>query len=1009
LAALALPALLALPARAQVSPDSIRVLYQRARAERAEPLVLDALAQPFARTRADSLRRAQWLDLLAEAQWRLVRRTAAADSIAELAVELRQRLHGELSEPVARDLATQARIWRYTRSPDSSAAGLGRAIALLQRVSPGARTVLADMLVSQGNTLREVGAFDAAVASLEHAVALRREALGAADRDVARGLINLGLAYSAAGQPQRRIIAEREACDIFEHTVPLDSLGLYITCRNLTGDLFGFREGFAAGPYVARCLELGPLLRAPGSQGIADDEENAGIYQLRTGDPRSARLHFDRALGMYRVPGAKLQPDSEARCWLNRSMLEAGDGRLDSALACVRRACDAFEALCLANPSPGSTAAYAAAVERMGQVLALAGRFPESERAFAHGAALYVTCLGSQHPDVAYALSQLAAMRLRMGASDSAAAPALRAAQLLTRHVQRELANMSEEEALSSRASGARPSLHMLLSLACRDPGAGRVNELWDACVRDEGSVLAAMGVRRDLLSVSGNAALREQSTALMRARAQLGHAELHARADSEQVKLRFEVRRLEQQLAASSARLAADFVREGAGAAEIAAALPPRSTLVHYLRFERSGWAEPAPARRNRHNALRRVSADGIVGPATPWYAAFVIRAGETRPRFVSLGPARAIEGPLRTWQALLARGTRSSPAERSAGQRLRQRVWGPIAAFTAGSEIVLLVPEGPLALLPFSTLPGRDGQPLLETAPTLHVLDDVQALVQPAPPVTEGRALFVGGADHGAWVGPGSLAASLSARVPGRSARCEDAGLPKFEALPGTVAELNAVARIWQAARGSAPEIALGAFASEATVRARATGCELVHLATHGFYLPDSCSTNPVEARLLFSDLRWAPLPPGPGEVLLRTGVVLAGANAPGPDLADDGILTSADLAMLDLSAARLVVLSACETAQGSVVEAEGVLGLRFALRQAGAHATLTSLHRVSDELTAHWMTLFYSRWLQDSLSVPAAARAASRSLRRELLARGEGDRPGVWGAFLTSGDWH
>jgi CHAT domain-containing protein len=57
-------------------------------------------------------------------------------------------------------------------------------------------------------------------------------------------------------------------------------------------------------------------------------------------------------------------------------------------------------------------------------------------------------------------------------------------------------------------------------------------------------------------------------------------------------------------------------------------------------------------------------------------------------------------------------------------------------------------------------------------------------------------------------------------------------------------------------------------------------------------------------------------------------------------------------------------LIVLSACETGVGRIVQGEGVTGLPFALYVAGNRNTLLSLWPVVDESTALFMAEFFRR---------------------------------------------
>src|SRR5262249_6428488 len=132
---------------------------------------------------------------------------------------------------------------------------------------------------------------------------------------------------------------------------------------------------------------------------------------------------------------------------------------------------------------------------------------------------------------------------------------------------------------------------------------------------------------------------------------------------------------------------------------------------------------------------------------------------------------------------------------------------------------------------------------------------------------------------------------------------------------------------------------------------------------------------------------------------------GVALAGGNAflrggAPPEGAEDGLLTAADVAGMDLLGTELVVLSACETGLGQVHASEGVFGLRRAFVVAGAKTLVMSLWKVPDEQTQELMIDFYRRLLA---GVPRAEalRQAQLQLKRRY------PDPYYWGAFICQGE--
>src|SRR5262249_55403645 len=139
-----------------------------------------------------------------------------------------------------------------------------------------------------------------------------------------------------------------------------------------------------------------------------------------------------------------------------------------------------------------------------------------------------------------------------------------------------------------------------------------------------------------------------------------------------------------------------------------------------------------------------------------------------------------------------------------------------------------------------------------------------------------------------------------------------------------------------------------------NEATETAlkKAVAPEILHIATHGFFLQpaERGSGNPAPTtghRVIFQPMALYLAPTGQlaDNPLLRSGLGLAGTNLlRGGN--DDGILTALEVSALNLWGTKLVVLSACDTGVGEVRSGEGVYGLRRALILAGAETLVMSL---------------------------------------------------------------
>lgn len=179
---------------------------------------------------------------------------------------------------------------------------------------------------------------------------------------------------------------------------------------------------------------------------------------------------------------------------------------------------------------------------------------------------------------------------------------------------------------------------------------------------------------------------------------------------------------------------------------------------------------------------------------------------------------------------------------------------------------------------------------------------------------------------------------------------------GVPD-ERAPLVRAEVAGLAPLFPAARTLLDE-----EATLAALREHSPTADLLHLACHGLFRPDSP---------LFSALRLA-----------------------------DGWLTVRDAYGLTLDAS-LVVLSACETGVSVVAPGDELIGLARGFFSAGAATLLVSLWTVEDATTTALMQHVYTR-----LRAGDRPAAALRAAQCELLRRYP--HPFFWSPFVLLGRW-
>jgi CHAT domain-containing protein len=96
-----------------------------------------------------------------------------------------------------------------------------------------------------------------------------------------------------------------------------------------------------------------------------------------------------------------------------------------------------------------------------------------------------------------------------------------------------------------------------------------------------------------------------------------------------------------------------------------------------------------------------------------------------------------------------------------------------------------------------------------------------------------------------------------------------------------------------------------------------------------------------------------------------------------------------------------ARLVFLASCESALGSNIEGEGMLGLSSAFMAAGSDSVVSSLWRVPDKETGRLVRYFYVSYATSGDAVASLAVA----IRKYRAASRMGTNPYFWAAFSAS----
>jgi CHAT domain-containing protein/tetratricopeptide (TPR) repeat protein len=304
---------------------------------------------------------------------------------------------------------------------------------------------------------------------------------------------------------------------------------------------------------------------------------------------------------------------------------------------------------------------------------------------------------------------------------------------------------------------------------------------------------------------------------------------------------------------------------------------------------------------------------------------------------------------------------------------------------ALTTGKvKRLIIVPDGPLALLPFEALVvggDQDARFLLDDGPPIAyapsaavLMNLIERPVVPSPPDRE-PVLALG---DPAYPGnnPGHDEAAQSGLLTSRSRYAIAGG--KLPRLPHSAQEAQWVAANFSAA-GIKAGVLDGVNATEHAVRYWAPGRKVLHMACHG--LADASYGN------YFGSLA---LTPGPQ---IRTD--------------DDGFLTLAEICELKLKGCELAILSACQTNYGPQQKGEGTWALSRGFLVAGARRVVASNWLVDDEAAASLVSRFCGGLAQaekagKKVDYAAALQEAKRWVRKQEKWRS----PYYWASLVLVG---
>jgi tetratricopeptide (TPR) repeat protein len=966
-------------------------------------------------------------------------RYAQAAILAERALAIRQKALAPDSLDLAGGMNNLG--WIYTnlgRFADAEPL-YKRAIAIWEKKLGANDPTVATGLGNLSALYDDVGRYAEAEEVAQRALAIREKALGPEHRDTATSLNNLAVLYDNMGRYAEAEPVYRRALAIWEKTVGPNSPGV-AACLNSLGTLYQEtgRYDQAEAP-VKRALAIREKISGPQHPDTATCLNNLGALYMNMSRDSDAEPPFKRAVAIYEKALGPNHPET-ATGLSNLASLYEDMGRYAEAEALEKRAlairekalgpdhpdtatslgnlavlycntnrCDEAEpllkrSLAIREKALGPNApSVASSLDSLGALYQQAGRYSEAEPLVERALAIREKALGPEHPRVAATLVNRARLACAQGRLEAALADMQRAVQIENRLAERLFAISSprQREGLAAQLDYTTSEALTLCSELMPDsPQARRLG--LEVVLARKGWLMASELAEVRTVRLASDPHTARTFTQLQSVREQLAKLAFsipppaqEQAAKARWVDLETQQDALESELAHQSAESAGLTARTKADCKAVSEAIPDAAALVEFTAYQTFNF-----------------KATGAQPSWAGWkYAAYVLQPRSEDPICVPLGDAEKIDAAVHSllrakslWEII---GT---------GADVYDFVCRPLEKHLDGVNRVILAPDGELAEIPFGVLPSSAGPTFLCEKHILQLVNSGRDLVSVESPATSG-AVLVGDPDFKscAPASPGKPATTAIAKAATTTALVREMrGLPnsaRLTPLPQTRTEVEQIAHRLREA-GESTRVLLGDEATKSALKAM-TAPRYLHLATHGFFLPDSPPQPPAVPSKPVTRGGGAPVLQ-PTALLLhdpmhRSGLALAGAqrllNGESiPQGQDDGVLTAGEVASLNLQGTRLVVLSACDTGLGEVRRGEGVMGLRRSFATAGAQAVMMSLWEVPDEPTRQLMVSFYDHYLTTADPALALAQAQREALAAQRAAKRI--EPWKWGAFVVCG---
>jgi len=821
---------------------------------------------------------------------------------------------------------------------------------------------------------------------------IREKVLGKEHPDYATSLNNLGSLYVKMGDYSQAEKYHLEAKNIFEKVLGKDHPDYAISLNDLGLLYFIMGDYSQAEKYYLEAKNIFEKVLGKDHSDYATYLNNLGSLYVNMGDYSQAEKYYLEAIDIKEKIFGKDHP-SYATSLNNLGILYVKMGDYSQAEKYYLEAKNIFEKV-LGKDHPD----YATSLDNLGELYNRIGDYEKAEKCILEAKNIREKVLGKDHPDYATSLLNMELLYQTMKEYEKAASYDKENCGLYTKFININFTFLSERQR-NHYWKTQEKNFTSSYSLSYYYP-VPEVNGLnYSNTLFTKGLLLRTTNAIRDAIYSSGNKGLISQFEQLGNLRQQINALQqkadtkkevmqaLEARADS--------LDKVLTQASAAFRDLKADMAMTWQ---EVQKQLKPAEAAIEFVSFRLydKNWTD------------------------STMYAALVLRPGMTAPAWVPLFEQKQLNALLQTTVGDTQLQTENLYNDK--GEKIYQLVWQALEKELPDVKTIYYSPSGLLHKIAFNALPTGKENELLSDKYNLYLVSSTREVAQlkkeAATAAVQDSTVVYGGLLYDARQQDMQAAAkpyqqqdktsAVSAKsymggVQKRDAELPDStlrgGFSEWKYLAGTKKETEEIVSELKQKRIPTEYFTGNAGNEESFKHLSGTKTGVIHLSTHGFFLPDIENKAVEDIVQRLGGAKEKPFE----NPLLRSGLIMSGANNQWlakeyimPEGVEDGILTADEILRLNLINTKLVVLSACETGLGDVKNSEGVFGLQRAFKLAGVESLIMSLWKVPDEATAELMTNFYQQWLSGQTK-QNAFKTAQQKVREKYKS------PYYWAAFV------